>query len=130
MVQNVQQSRSQPDKYGMKLFLLCDCTTGYTFNGMPYVGREGDERHVGLAEHVVKTLTEPLFNSGVNITTNNWFTSTTLAEDLLRKQVTLLGTMQKIKPAIPPEFQAGKKRDIGLFHIWFYTKTTSCVVRS
>ena len=101
---------NKPDKYGMKLFLLCDCASGCTFNGMPYVGREGNERHVGLAEHVVKTLAEPLFNSGVNITTDNWFTNDTLAEDLLRKHITLPGTMRKNKPAVPPEFQAGKKR--------------------
>jgi hypothetical protein len=87
---------SKPDKYGMKLFLLCDCTSGYTFNGMPYVGREGNERHVGLAEHVLKTLQEPLFNFRVNIVTDNLFTNTTLAEDLLRKHITLLGTMRKI----------------------------------
>ena len=33
---------SKPDKYGMKLFLLCDCLTGYTFNGKQYLGRQGN----------------------------------------------------------------------------------------
>jgi hypothetical protein len=104
---------SKPDKYGMKLFLLCDCVSGYTFNGMPYVGREGDKRHIGLSEHVVKTLVEPLYNSGINVTTDNWFTGTKLAGDLLLKQVTLLGTMRRNKPDIPDEFAARRKRVVG-----------------
>ena len=45
----------KPDKYRMKLFLICDCTLGYTYNGLPYTGHEGDTRRVGLAEHVVKS---------------------------------------------------------------------------
>ena len=104
---------SKPDKYGMKLFLLCDCASGYTFNGMPYVGREDNGRHVGLAEHVVKTLVEPLHYSGINVTTDNWFTSTKLAADLLLKQITLLGTLKKNKSDIPSEFAASNKSEVG-----------------
>ena len=44
----------KPDKYGMKLFLMCDCTLGYTFNGLPYTGREGDTRRVGLVDMLSK----------------------------------------------------------------------------
>ena len=54
----------------MKLFLICDCTSGYTYNGLPYTGREGDTR-VGLAEHFVKTLCNPVHKSGINVTTDN-----------------------------------------------------------
>ena len=34
------------DKYGLKLFLLCDCLAGYTFNGVPYIGRQGNHSNV------------------------------------------------------------------------------------
>ena len=34
---------SKPDKYGMKLFLLVDCNTGYVYTGQPYVGKVGNE---------------------------------------------------------------------------------------
>ena len=61
----------KPDKYGMKLFLMCECTSGCTYNGLPYTGREGDTRRVGLVEHVVKTLCNPVDNSGINVTTDN-----------------------------------------------------------
>ena len=71
------------DKCGMKLFLLCNCVSGYTFNGIPYIGRQGQQRKVGLAADIVKTLCEPLYFSGVNVTVDNRFTSSSLAADLL-----------------------------------------------
>ena len=104
---------SKPDKYGMKLFLLCDCLTGYTFNGKPYLGRQGNKRNVGLVSDVVKILSSPLHFSGINITTDNWFNSSQLAADLLQKQITLLGNMRKNRRELPCEFATGKRRSVG-----------------
>ena len=104
---------SKPDKYRMKLFLLCDCLTSYTFNGKPYLGRQGNQRNVGLASDVVKILSCPLHFSGINITTDNWFTSSQLAADLLQKQITLLDIMRKNKRKLPCEFATGKRRSVG-----------------
>ena len=104
---------SKPDKYGMKLFLLCDCLTGYTFNGKPYIRRQGNQRNVGLASDVLKILSSPLHFSGINITTDNWFTRSQLAADLLQKQITLLGTMRKNRRELPCEFATGKRRSVG-----------------
>ena len=91
---------------------MCDCTSGYTYNGLPYTGREGNTRRVGQAEHVVKTFCNPVHNSGINVTTDNWFTSTKLAEDLLLKQITLLRNLRKNKPDIPKEFATGKNLEV------------------
>ena len=107
-----QSMRKKPDKYEMKLFFMCDCTSGYTYNGLPYTGREGDTRRVGLAQHVFKTLCNPVHNSGINVTTDNWFTSTKLAKDLLLKQITLLETLRKNKPDIFKQFATGINREV------------------
>ena len=104
---------SKPDKYGMKLFLLCDCLTGYTYNEKPCLGHQGNQRNVGLASDVVKILSSPLHFSGINITPDNWFTSSQLAADLLQKQITLLGTMRKNRRELPCEFATGKKGSVG-----------------
>ena len=90
-----------PDKYGLKLFLLCYCLPGYTFNGMPCIGRQGNQRNVGLSCDVVKFLSTLLHFSGVNATTDNWFSSSQLATDLLKKQITLMGTMRKTSENFP-----------------------------
>ena len=102
----------KPDKYSMKLFLMCDVATAYTFNGLPNVGRKDNQRCVGLAESVVKKLVDPVHNSGINVTTDNCFTNAKLAADLLHKQITLLGTVRKNK-VVPPEFHAAKERTTG-----------------
>ena len=50
---------SKPDKYGMQLFLLVDCNTGYVYTGQPYVGKVGNEITQGLAAKVVKSQQKP-----------------------------------------------------------------------
>ena len=115
---------SKLDKYGMNLFLLCGCVSGYTFNGIPYIGRQGQQRNVGLAADTVKTLYKPLYFSVVNVTANNWFTSTNLAVDLLQNQIKLLETMRRNKPDIPKEFATGKNKEVGLSLFGFSDRQT------
>ncbi|XP_018600224.2 piggyBac transposable element-derived protein 4-like [Scleropages formosus] len=104
---------NKPDKSGMKLFLMCDVATAYTFNGLPYVGCEGNRQNIGLADSVVKKLVEPVHHSGINVTTDSWFTSAELAADLLCKKITLLGTIHQRKPEVPREFLPCKSRAVG-----------------
>lgn len=61
----------------------------------------------------MKKLVEPVHNSGINVTTDNWFTSAKLADDLLHKQITLLGTVRKNRQDVPPQFRAAKGRVTG-----------------
>ena len=82
--------------------------SGYTFNGKPYLGRQGNQRNVGLASDVVKILSSSLHFSGIN-TTENWFISTQLAANLLKNQITLLGTTRKNRRELPCEFTTGKR---------------------
>ena len=78
----------------MKLLLMSDVETAM-FNCLPYVGREGNERYIGLAKSVVTKLVEPLHKSGINVTTDNSSTSSKHATALLSKQATLLGTVRR-----------------------------------
>ena len=89
------------DKCGLKLSLLCDCLADYRFNGMPYIGRQGNQRDVGLSSDVVKFLSTLLHFSGINVTTDNWFTSSQLAVYLLQKQITYLVMMRKTSKNFP-----------------------------
>jgi len=62
---------------------------------------------------VVKKLVEPVHKSVINVTTDNWFTSSKLTADLLCQQITLLGTMRKNKPENPAEFVGARGRAAG-----------------
>ena len=59
---------------------------------------------------MVKRLVTPWVNKGRSVTTDNYFTSVQLAEDLLGVQTTLVGTIRKNKRDIPQELQANRRR--------------------
>ena len=60
-------------KFGIKFWMVCDTTTSFVLRAFLYVGRE--ERDVGLGEYVTLSLMESYKNTGLNVTTNNFFTS-------------------------------------------------------
>ncbi|GBP76074.1 PiggyBac transposable element-derived protein 4 [Eumeta japonica] len=105
---------SKPNKYGLKILMLCDSKTNYMLNAMPYVGKtetNGDS----LGSYYVKTLTENLWGSNRNVTMDNWFTSVPLALELLQApyKCTIVGTLRANKREIPPELLQIKERPIG-----------------
>ena len=93
-------------KFGIKFWMAFDTTTSFVLRAFPYVGRE--EREVGLGEHETLSLMEPYKNTGLNVTTDNFFTSLSLARRLLQSNITMLGTMRVHRRDIPPETKLGK----------------------
>lgn len=92
---------SKPAKYGMKIWVLCDSDTYYAYNLEMYVGRNRNcQPEVNQGEHVVLTLTEGL--NGRNVTCDNFFTSHSLATELKKRQMTIVGTVRKNRKELPP----------------------------
>lgn len=106
-----QHMPSNPDKYGMKIWWICDSTTSYPLSGIPYLGREGADRGVNLATRVVEQLCEPYERTNRNITMDNFFTSFELTQSLISKGLTCVGTLRKNKRCIPNKFLPNKQRD-------------------
>jgi len=107
----IQYMPSKPDKYGIKIWWLCDSKTSYPLGGIPYTGKVGKTRAVGLGQEIVEKLCAPYFGTNRNVTMDNYFTSKELAESLLSNGLTLVGTLRKNKACIPPEFQSNKNRE-------------------
>jgi len=103
---------SKPDKYGMKMWWICDSKTSYPLSGIPYLGKDGQNRAENLAQTVVQKLSEPYYRSNRNITFDNYFTSLELAKSLFHNGLTMVGTMRKNKRCIPQNFQPSKTRNI------------------
>ena len=86
---------SKPEKYGQKHWLAVEKKSKYLVNGFPYLGinktRPTNQR---VADHVVIQL---LLSKGGNVTAHNYFTFVKLATQLKQKQISLLGTVNKIK---------------------------------
>lgn len=116
---------SKPDKYGMKIWWVCDSKTSYPLNGIPYTGKD-TVRATGLGRQVVEKLVEPYVGSNRNVTFDNYFTDHVLALSLLSKGLTIVGTVRKNKPFIPPEFQARADRPIHT-SVFGFTKSTTLV---
>jgi hypothetical protein len=64
--------------------------------------------NVGLGEYVVLRLVKPYFNSGRNVTVDNFFTSLHLANELSANELTLVGTMSKARRETPEAIKTRK----------------------
>lgn len=105
----IQYMANKPDKFGLKFWLLVDLRTKYLLNGFPYLGKdESRPLNQQLGEYIVMRLAEPFFNSGINITTNNYFTSVSLAEKLKNHKITLVGTIRKNRKELPNSVKINK----------------------
>ena len=91
---------NKPDKFGMKFWILAELNSKYCLNLKPYLGKD-EERVTSLGTHVVMTLMEPYFGRGYNVTTDNFFTSVELAQTLLDKRTSLVGTVRLNRKEIP-----------------------------
>ena len=106
-------------KYGIKYFCLCGVETSFLCNVKVYVGREFEqsERNENIGMTVVLDLTKTIENSGLGVTSDNFFTSIPFADKLWEKKLTLAGLIRANERAIPPQFQ--KKTSRALHNIEF-----------
>jgi Transposase IS4 len=97
------------------MFALCDAKTFYTSKIEVYVGKQppGPYEASNSPIDIVKRLVKDIENSKRNLTTDNWYTSIPLADYLLHKKITVIGTLKKNKREIPTEFLPDKKKEIG-----------------
>lgn len=108
-----QYIKSKPAKYGIKVWALCDSSTSYALNMQVYTGkRDGEPPEKNQGERVVRDMIEVIAGSGRNVTMDNFFTSVTLARQLLTKKLSLVGTLRKNKGEIPVQFLPKRDRDV------------------
>ncbi|KRZ01763.1 PiggyBac transposable element-derived protein 4 [Trichinella zimbabwensis] len=102
----------KPGKYGIKIFWCCDAETSYPLAGEIYVGRQpGQSERMNVGE-LVKRLVRPWCGKGRNVTMDNFFISIPLAEDLLAKRTTIVGTLRRNKKEVPSEMTETRGREV------------------
>ena len=102
---------NKPDKYGIKIWMMCDVETHYALNFQVYTGKEGETAERNQGKRVVLDLSESL-PPGRGITTDNFFTGVDLAQELLKRKLTLLGTIKKNRREIPSFMLSSKQKEV------------------
>lgn len=103
---------NKPNKYGIKIVMVCDVATKYVLNASPYLGKSTKTNGAPLANYYVELLTKPVWGTKRNITMDNWFTNIPLSNKLTEApfKLTVVGTLRKNKPQIPPQLLDIKSR--------------------
>ncbi|XP_071199549.1 piggyBac transposable element-derived protein 4-like [Salvelinus alpinus] len=101
---------SKPAKYGIKIWVACDAQSSYAWKMQVYTGKTtsgGPEKNQGM--RVVLDVTDGL--GGHNVTCDNFLISYELSKQLLKRKITMVGTVRKNKPELPPELLATRGRE-------------------
>ena len=113
---------TKPAKYGIKIWTLCDSKTSYALQTQVYTGKQPGERpEKNQGMRVVNDLTQEY--KGHNVYCDNFFTSYSLGQLLLKKKLTMVGTIRKNKAELPKEL---KNKEIHSSE-FFFTKDTTVV---
>ena len=78
-----QDMPNKPDKFGIKCWLASDVDSKYVINALPYLGKD---EYRPSSEYVILKRIEPFTGCGRTVTTDNFFTSKSLATQLLAKK--------------------------------------------
>ena len=91
----IQYMPNKRDKFDIKFWLLTDAKSKYLCNGKPYLGKDpARKKGTDLPADVCLSLLKPYFNKGYNVTTDNYFSSLSLANSLLSKKLQFLGQFE------------------------------------
>ncbi|XP_069486068.1 piggyBac transposable element-derived protein 4-like [Ambystoma mexicanum] len=79
---------SKRAQYGIKVYMLCESTTGYAYNMKVYTGKDlsinppGCPAHLGTSERIVWDLATSLFHKGHQFYVDNFYTGIPLFKEL------------------------------------------------
>ena len=100
-----QYIKNKPTKWGIKVFVLADATVCYVKRLQIYSGKEADNSHnqVGLCTKVVLDLLSGLENTGLELYTDNFYTSPILYNHLYNRGINACGTVRCDRKEYPKD---------------------------
>jgi len=101
--------KSKPVKYGIKLWVAADAKTFHAYDTQVYTGKTDRARETNKSLWVVRGAVRHMYGTRRCVTADNFFTSCELANFLLTRNVTLVGTLRENKPEISSLFHSGKQ---------------------
>ncbi|KAJ4430410.1 hypothetical protein ANN_22626 [Periplaneta americana] len=105
--------KDMPGKYGILIRMLSDAHTRYILKMEVYAGKDERPAEERSAKAVVRRLVKPLEGTGRNVTTDRYYTSIELAEELYNDdKLTLVGTLKSNRKHIPEELKKTQGREL------------------
>ncbi|XP_048576402.1 piggyBac transposable element-derived protein 2-like [Nematostella vectensis] len=95
----VQYMPMKPTKRGIKVFCLCDASSGYMITSSIYTGKNPNQRDGGSVNKIVTELVSPIKNCGYFVFMDNYFSSGGLFRE---HQIYACGTLRKNRSDFPP----------------------------
>ena len=108
------------DRYGIKIFVVCECGTAYVFNIIIYTGQSTefpaptqdlpqDFTTYTQPTKAVLSLVATLLDKGYCVTTDNWYTSPELSSVLHGLHTDLYGTLRANRKGLPKDLPTPAK---------------------
>ena len=117
-------------RFGIKLYELCESSSGYIWNMLIYTGKDTpfdeDYAKFGMATRCVMTLMKELLNKGYCLFVDNFYMSPELAELLISKRTDVCGTVRQTRKNLP---QALKFEKVQKGQIIAFQKGKMCLMR-
>jgi len=98
-----QYIKSKRHRFGMKVWALCDASSGYIYNFNFYVGKEDESSSKNLSEKVVLNLLKDLNSSNHKIYMDAYFTSVPLFDKLNDLGYGATGVLKKNRKYLPKD---------------------------
>lgn len=102
-------------RFGIKTYMLCEASSGYIWSSIIYTGKDtvfdDDYKHLPVSSRIVMSLMKPLLNKGHCVTTDNFYTSPTLADLLLANRTDTYGTMKPNRKDLPSGLKKKLKKN-------------------
>ncbi len=95
---------SKRHRFGVKLFILCDCETKYILDFIIYTGADTQIElinNLGISGSVVMTLMKPYLRKGHILYVDNWYTSPKLFLELYNQDTGGVGTVKRNRSGMP-----------------------------
>ena len=108
---------NKPSKYGIKMYVLVDSKSFYSVCSEIHTGKGTHTPGLPVPTLAVLDLIQPTYIRDKQ-TTDNYYTSVSLAGELKSNKLTLVGTMKKNKRCIPSSFLDKSRCRYSLVCIW------------
>ncbi|XP_039297109.1 piggyBac transposable element-derived protein 4-like [Nilaparvata lugens] len=110
-------------RFGIKIFILCDCNTGFINDMVVYTGKQTTIDIIdslGISGSVVTTLLEPHLGLGHTVYVDNWYTSPHLFQYLYTNKTGAVGTVRSNRKDLSkfPKMKSGE----------YTAKKTTCLL--